>query len=125
MASLRPLLAKALQVSAGVLNYMQYEDADGDWYTVVNDNDIREGLERFHGSELRLQVRPMARTDTCARAALGALFSLPLCAAGAAARRRGCCPATGGGGGVPAAGQPSRSPHRGRPATGPAAGPAA
>lgn len=63
LVKLRLLLAKALQVSVGALNYMQYKDSDGDWYTVVNDNDIQDGLTCFHGAELHLTVLRRGMAD--------------------------------------------------------------
>jgi hypothetical protein len=40
------------------VNYLQYQDDDGDWYTVVDQRDIEDGLSAFRRAELRLQARP-------------------------------------------------------------------
>ena len=39
------------------VNYLQYQDDDGDWYTVVDQRDIEDGLSAFRRAELRLQAR--------------------------------------------------------------------
>ena len=54
LRALRPLLSKAMQVSASALNYLQYQDADGDWLAVCKDEDVIESANEPGG--LRLQV---------------------------------------------------------------------
>jgi hypothetical protein len=56
LGTLRPLLAKAMNSSADALNYMQFQDGDGDWITVCKDADILDGVDELGGSRLRLQI---------------------------------------------------------------------
>jgi hypothetical protein len=42
LAAIKQRIAAAMQVSTLALNYMQYQDAEGDWYTLMNDEDIHE-----------------------------------------------------------------------------------
>jgi hypothetical protein len=42
LAAIKQRIAAAMQVSTLALNYMQYQDAEGDWFTLMNDDDIHE-----------------------------------------------------------------------------------
>jgi pentatricopeptide repeat protein len=54
LTKLRTLIAGAMNVSASAINYLQFQDSDGDWCTVCKDADIIEAAQEPGG--LRLQV---------------------------------------------------------------------
>ena len=54
-------LATSMQVSPLAFNYMQYQDAQGDWFAVLQDDDLVDAVAEQGGKKLVLQALTLSK----------------------------------------------------------------